>query len=86
MGNVTVNFVEQEQTINVDMSLLTWGDLLRIQKMTVDTNEDAAEIMLNSVLSKVLGQDVADLPATVVNEVLRAVMAKVQGGAGTEKN
>lgn len=86
MGGVTVNFVEREIEINVDLSLLTWGDLLAIQRAQGGTvTEEQAESLLNTVLSKVTGQDATTLPAVAVAEVLRQVMAKVSGSS-TAKN
>lgn len=84
---VTINFVEKPLSIEVDLSLLTWGDLLRIQRaMGGAVNEVDAEEMINTVLSKVTGQDATTLPALAVADILRAVMERVQGDGKTEKN
>lgn len=86
MSGVTVNFVDTPLTIDVDLSKLTWGDLLKIQRAMGGTlAEDQAEELLNGVLSRVTGQDATGLPALAVAEVLRAVMDKVSGGK-SEKN
>lgn len=83
----TVHFVEREIEINVDLSLLSWGDLLSIQKAQSGTvTEEQAETLLNTVLSKVTGQDVTSLPAVAVAEVLRQVMAQVSGAGSAQKN
>lgn len=87
MGGVTINFVEQPVTIDVDLSRLTWGDLLKIQRAMGGGVDDAqAEELLNGVLSRVTGQDATELPAIAVAEVLRQVMSRVGGGGQAEKN
>lgn len=87
MSNVTISFVETPVTVTVDMSKLTWGDLLAIQRATAgNTSEDQAAGLINDVLTRVTGEDVEKLPATAVSEVLKAVMARVQNSGQAEKN
>lgn len=86
MADVKISFIEKEIEVNVDLSLLTWGDLLKLQRVSSSgTSEEQAEELLNNVISRVTGKDAYDLPAVVVTQVLQAIMQRVQGGQ-KEKN
>ena len=86
MSGITINYVEKPVAIDVDLTLLTWGDLLKIQRaMGGGVDDQQAEELLNGVLSRVTGQDATTLPALAVSEILRSIMSRVSGRQ-TEKN
>lgn len=75
---VEVVMVRTPQRVEINLSKLTWGDVLQLQKLQRkavdgDISEDAATEGLNSLISKVTGQKAEDMPAAVVQKVIEAI-------------
>lgn len=84
-ASVTVQFIEEPVNVAVDFSRLTWGDLLRLQRRGETGSDEEAEKLMTDLISKLTGQDAYTLPAYVVAEIIKQVMARAQGDA-TVKN
>jgi hypothetical protein len=85
-GRVQIEFVETPIRVSVDMALLTWGDLLVVQRLQRqakaggdDDDGAEAERALNALVSKITGQDAVGLPAVVVTRVLDAIKERTAG-------
>lgn len=81
---VTVEFIETPIQVQVDLSLLTWGDLLDLQRAGASDDVDASKL-LTTLVSKVTGQDAKTLPAMVVSAISEEMMKRVNGSQ-REKN
>ena len=86
-NGVTIEFVEVRHKVTIDMSKLTWGDALALQKAQTDPamTDDEREHLTTKMVSTATGQDANTLPAVVVGRVLRAI-AERTGQATTAKN
>lgn len=87
MADVNVTFVEKEFSVQADITALTWGDLLKLQKAVAGgVSEDEAQELLAGIISKVTGQDANELPAVAVQAVLNGLLQRVQGNGQAAKN
>lgn len=86
-NGVTIEFVEVQHKVRVDLTKLTWGDALALQKAQTDAamTDDEREHMTTAMVSKITGQDAESLPAVVVAKVLKAIGERT-GQATTGKN
>ena len=82
---VTINWVEAPLEIDVDMSKLTWRDLVAIQR-TPMIDEAQAQATLEAIVSKVTGMDAADLPAQAFVQLVQAMMQRANGQGDAAKN
>lgn len=83
---VQIEFVEEPIQVRVDISRLTWGDLLELQRRNAgDMTEDEAMQATNKLLAKVLDQDPTGMPAMVVAAVLQEIMERA-GALMSAKN
>lgn len=73
---LVITSVKRKTEIEIDFSLLTWGDALLMQKAARagDADDEAMETMLTEVVSKVIGQDATQLPARVISKVVEQLM------------
>lgn len=76
---VTIEFVEEPITLRVDMRLVTWGDLLDVQRLQREGGAGAAEEVLTQLVSRITGQDARLLPAMAVAAVMEAVQERAAG-------
>ena len=83
---ISIEWVEEPITIKVDMSRLTWGDVVAIQKAQ-EGGESDAQAILEGIVTKVTGQDAATMPAQAFSAVVTAMMERANGtGGDTAKN
>lgn len=74
---VQIEFVEEPIQVRVDISRLTWGDLLALQRSnTGEMSEAEAMEVTNQLLAKVLDEDPMQMPAMVVAAVLQEVLTR----------
>ena len=86
MAEVTVNFIDPPVVIDVDMSAITWRDLIEMQKAQREgMDEDQAIAVVTKIVSRITGQDAWDLPAQVVAKVTESMMS-MAGLGGMAKN
>lgn len=83
-GEVEVEFVKTKHKVRIDMSKLTWGDTLMMQKKQKLVEEgaitdDEATEFLNKIIKKVTGEDANELPANVVQKVMEAFNPQAKG-------
>ena len=74
---ITINWVETPLEISVDMSKLTWRDLVAIQR-TPMIDEAQAQATLETIVSKVTGTDAASLPAQAFVSLVQAMMQRAK--------
>lgn len=83
MANIVIDWVEEPIKVTVDMSKLTWGDVLDIQKTQASddgrTAEEKSLEVIQRVVTKVTGIEATELPAQAFGEVLNAIMERVNG-------
>lgn len=82
---IQIEWVEDPITIKVDMSKLTWGDVVAIQKAQ-EGGESDAQAILESIVTKVTGQDAAMMPAQAFSAVVQAMMERASGAGESAKN
>lgn len=83
---VQIEFIEEPIQVRVDISKLTWGDLLELQRRGAgDLSEAEAMETTNKLLAKVLDQDPSGMPAMVVAAVLQEIMERA-GALMSAKN
>lgn len=86
MAEVKVRFVEPPVEIDVDMSRITWRDLIDLQKAQREgMDEERAVEVVTKIVSRITGQDAWDLPAQVVAKVAEEMMT-MAGLGGAAKN
>lgn len=86
MAEVKVRFVEPPVEIDVDMSKITWRDLIELQRAQREgLDEDGAVEVVTKIVSRITGQDAWELPAQVVAKVAEEMMT-MAGLGGTAKN
>ncbi len=86
MAEVTVKFIEPPVNIDVDMSKITWRDLIELQKVQRQGGDEEQAIeAVTKIVSRITGQDAWDLPAQVVAKVVEEMMT-MAGLGGTAKN
>ena len=74
---VQIEFVEEPIQVRLDISRLTWGDLLALQRSnTGEMSEAEAMEVTNRLLAKVLDEDPLQMPAMVVAAVLQEVLTR----------
>jgi H2-forming N5,N10-methylenetetrahydromethanopterin dehydrogenase-like enzyme len=77
MADITVNFVEVETTVNVDMTRLSWRDLVTLQRAQKSgLTEDQAIETITELVSKLTGQDAWELPAQVVSQIASQLVSR----------
>ena len=86
-NGVEIEFVEVHHKVKVDLTKLTWGDALSLQKAQTDPamTDDEREHMTTAMVSKITGEDASTPPAVVVARVLKAISERT-GQATTGKN
>jgi hypothetical protein len=82
---VTINWIDTPLEISVDMSKLTWRDLVAIQR-TPMIDEAQAQATLETIISKVTGMDAGDLPAQAFVQLVQAMMQRANGQGDAAKN
>lgn len=82
---ISIEWVDEPVTIRIDMSKLTWGDVVAIQRAQ-DGGETDVQAVLESIVSKVTGQDAASMPAQAFSTVVQAMMERANGGGEAAKN
>lgn len=82
---ITINWIDTPLEIDVDMSKLTWRDLVAIQR-TPMMDEGKAQEALETIVSKVTGTDSADLPAQAFVQLVQAMMQRANGQGDAAKN
>ena len=67
-NGVEIEFVEVHHKVKVDLTKLTWGDALSLQKAQTDPamTDDEREHMTTAMVSKITGEAASSLPAVVV--------------------
>lgn len=74
---VQIEFVEEPIQVRVDISRLTWGDLIELQRRNAgEMSEAEAMEATNKLLAKVLGEDPTGMPAMVVAAVLQEILTR----------
>jgi len=82
---VTINWIDTPLEISVDMSKLTWRDLVAIQR-TPMIDEAQAQATLETIISKVTDMDAGDLPAQAFVQLVQAMMQRANGQGDAAKN
>lgn len=82
---ITINWVETPLEIDVDMSKLTWRDLVAIQRAPM-ADEAQAQATLETIVSKVTGMDAGNLPAQAFVALVQAMMQRANGQSDAAKN
>ena len=82
---VTINWIDTPLEISVDMSKLTWRDLVAIQR-TPMIDEAQAQATLETIVSKVTDMDAGDLPAQAFVQLVQAMMQRANGQGDAAKN
>lgn len=86
MAEVKVRFIEPPVEIDVDMSRITWRDLIDLQKAQREgMDEERAVEAVTKIVSRITGQDAWELPAQVVAKVAEEMMS-MAGLGGSAKN
>lgn len=82
MADITIKWVEPAVEIEVDMSRLTWRDLVEFQKARNTEMDDEQRVQLvTQLVSRITGQDAWDLPAQVVAKIANEALARTSLGA-----
>jgi hypothetical protein len=82
---VTINWIDTPLEVNVDMSKLTWRDIVSIQRAQV-ADELTAQETIEAIVTKVTGVDAGDMPAQAFSQVVQAMMARAGGQGADQKN
>jgi len=82
---ISIEWVEEPIAVKIDMSKLTWGDVVAIQQAQAN-NESDAQVILESIVTKVTGQDATTMPAQAFSAVVAAMMERAAGGGEAAKN
>lgn len=87
MADVKVNLVEPQIDITVDLSKLTWGDLLNLQRVVgSQITEGQAIEMISAIVTKVTDRNANDLPAVAMQAILQAIFERAHLGDSSAKN
>lgn len=81
---MAIEYVENTQAIVVDLSLLTWGDmvqLMQIKRSSTATEEDAL-VFMTGLVTRVTGQDAMTLPPDAVMEIMQEIGKRLNGSGG----
>lgn len=82
---IQIEWVDEPVTVKIDMSKLTWGDVVAIQKAQ-EGGESDAQAILEGIVTKVTGQNAAEMPAQAFSAVVSAMMERATGGGEPAKN
>lgn len=82
---INIEWVDEPVTVKIDMSKLTWGDVVAIQRAQ-DGGEADAQAILEGIVTKVTGQNAAAMPAQAFSAVVAAMMERAAGGGEAAKN
>ncbi len=78
MSSVTVNVIQREHIIDIDLDCFTWGDALKLREYKRKaakgeiSDEDAIRV-INEFVAKVTGQDPLMMPSRIVTKVIQAM-------------
>lgn len=81
---MAIEYVDNAETITVDLSLLTWGDmveLMNIKRSSTATEEDALAFM-TGLVTRVTGQDAMTLPPDAVMQIMQEIGKRLNGSGG----
>jgi hypothetical protein len=79
-----IEYVESTQAIRVDLSLLTWGDmvqLMNIKRSSTATDEDVM-LFMSGLVGRVTSQDAMSLPPDAVMEIIKEIGKRLNGNGG----
>lgn len=86
MADITIKWVEPAVEIEVDMSRLTWRDLVEFQRVRDSVLDDEQRVeLVTKLVSRITGQDAWELPAQVVAQIANEALTRTSLG-GTAKN
>lgn len=80
--NLTVDERETNVDVTIDWALLTWRDLLEFNKAQASADDEAKQVLVASLVSKLTGQDALDLPALVALKLANLVVDRLTGNTG----
>lgn len=81
---MAIEYAENNQVITVDLSLLTWGDmvqLMQIKRSSTATEEDAL-VFMTGLVTRVTGQDAMSLPPDAVMQIMQEIGKRLNGSGG----
>lgn len=86
MADITIKWVEPAVEIEVDMSRLTWRDLVEFQRVRDSVLDDEQRVeLVTRLVSRITGQDAWELPAQVVAQIANEALTRTSLG-GMAKN
>lgn len=81
---IEIQWADTPIAVTIDMTRLTWGDVVAIQRAQAGSEADA-QATLEAIVTKVTGTPAQDLPAQAFTAVVEAMMQRATGG-DTAKN
>lgn len=87
MADITITWVEAPIDIEVDMSRVTWRDLVQLQKaQEAGMDEDKAIETITNLVTKITGKDAWEMPAQAVAHIAKELVNRSTTLGGEAKN
>ncbi len=87
MADITITWVEAPIDIEVDMSRVTWRDLVQLQKaQEAGMDEEKAIETITNLVTKITGKDAWEMPAQAVAQIAKELVNRSTTLGGEAKN